>query len=160
MLSSILAPDNRRRRTPTIYCLERGFRVFLHSQLVLIAKFDQISRPLAKITMSPLGNTPEFSVHQTCLFSLPAFYKNDLKNDQNSLQNTAFFKFKIDFKCILHKIYIVQILKYLHCLAVHCSNGMLDFLDHPSWAPVANFCRKTARSAVFRQKLATGAHDG
>ena len=48
-----------------------------------------------KITMSPLGNTPEFSVHQTCLFSLPAFYKNYLKNDKNSFQNTAFFKFKI-----------------------------------------------------------------
>ena len=33
-----------------------------------------------KITMSPLGNTPEFSVHQTCLFSLPAFYQNNSKN--------------------------------------------------------------------------------
>ena len=30
-----------------------------------------------KITMSPLGNTPEFSVHQTCLFSLPAFSTNN-----------------------------------------------------------------------------------
>ena len=29
---------------------------------------------------SPLGNTPEFSVHQTCLFSLPAFYQNNSKN--------------------------------------------------------------------------------
>ena len=48
-----------------------------------------------KITMSPLGNTPEFSVHQTCLVSLPVFYKNNLKNDQNSLQHTAFFRFKI-----------------------------------------------------------------
>ena len=53
-----------------------------------------------------------------------------------------------------------KISKNLHCLAVHCLNGMLDFLVHPSWAPVANFCRKTALRAVFRQKLATGAHDG
>jgi len=48
-----------------------------------------------KITMSPLGNTPEFSVHRTCLFSLPAFYKNYLKTDQNLFQNKAFFRFKI-----------------------------------------------------------------
>ena len=46
------------------------------------------------------------------------------------------------------------------CSALFGGFRMLDFLVHPSWAPVANFCRKTARSAVFRQKLATGAHDG
>jgi len=37
--------------------------------------------------------------------------------------------------------------------------GILDFLDHPSWAPVDNFCRKTARNVVFRQKLVTAAHE-
>ena len=46
-------PDELSVFEPISYCLERGFRFFLHSQLVLMAKFDQISRPLAKITMSP-----------------------------------------------------------------------------------------------------------
>ena len=46
------------------------------------------------------------------------------------------------------------------CSSLFGGFSTLDFLDHPSWAPVANFCRKTALRAVFRQKLATGAHDG
>ena len=46
------------------------------------------------------------------------------------------------------------------CSSLFGGFSTLDFLDHPSWAPVANFWWKTARNAVFRQKLATAAHDG
>ena len=53
-----------------------------------------------------------------------------------------------------------QIYKNLHCLAVLCLTRTVNFWILPSWAPVANFCRKTALRAVFQQKLATGAHDG
>ena len=55
-----------------------------------------------KITMSPLGNTPEFSVHQTCLFSLPAFYKNDLKNELKNDQNITFYYENIQFSLRFH----------------------------------------------------------